>query len=438
MKKGLLRILLLATALGCGLFHLRPAAAQPGGDSYTNIIRPGLNLIANQLDASPGNGLDAVLPSVPADSYLFKWNEVSQTFHIDTFDDLDMIWVDATTGSPSTTTLGAREAAFLYNPGTIAYPLVFTGAPRPPASSPPVPLACCRDHYLSGPLKLPAHYIDITGLPPVEGALLYRWNADTQGYQTNRFTGGAWQSGEPMAGIGEGVVVWLPSGPPVITMQPQSLMVIAGATATFTVGATGEPLAYRWLFNGKVLAGETNATLTLTKAHSRNAGSYVAEVRNSAGTTLSSEAVLTLAFPTSVQVSLGTDGVLSVVGTEGSERIYVRANPNDSTQVQVVQVDGSGVPFKTQTFGLSAITGLDFDLGPGYDELVIGIIFGPQWKVSLDTGAEDGMLIADERGLPVPKRPDGVVNFLQLRSAFAPVLNLAQTQSNLLAQAAAL
>jgi hypothetical protein len=41
----------------------RPAAAQPGGDSYTNIIQPGANLIANQLDRSPDNQLSSVLPT---------------------------------------------------------------------------------------------------------------------------------------------------------------------------------------------------------------------------------------------------------------------------------------------------------------------------------------------------------------------------------------
>ena len=426
---------MLTTAVGCGLLHPRPAAAQPAGDSYTNTIRPGLNLIANQLDHG-ANTLNDILPGVPPGSQLLKWNEANGTFHTDTFDDLDLIWIDGSSGGPSTTTLGAYAAAFLYNPGA-AYELVFTGQPRLPVPPPPVQLRD-RPHYLSGPVKIPSKYTDMTGLPPEEGALLLRWTVLTQSYQTNRFTGGAWQPAEPVAEIGEGVVIILPPGPPVITVQPQDLNVTPGATATFTVVAFDGPLSYRWLFNGKAIQGETNATLTLSNVHSHNAGGYVAEVRNALGTTLSREAVLTLAFPAGVQVSLNPDGMLSVVGTDGRERIYLRPNPANATQVQVVQVDSSGVPSGIQTFELSAITGLDFDLGPGYDELVIGIGFGPQWKVALDTGAEDGMLIADERGLPVPKRPDGIVDFLQLRSAFAPVLNLAQTQSNLLAQAGAL
>ena len=354
MKTSLLNSLPLPLVLA----GLLLGSHQASGDSYTNTILPGLNLIANQLDLGD-NTLNTVLPSVPAGSQLFKWNPATGTFHTDTFDDLGLIWIDEANGVPSTTTLGAYEAAFLVNPGA-AYPLVFTGQPRSPVPPPPV-LVRERLYYLAGPIQQPAGFTDITGLAPEEGALLLRWNAATQSYQTNRFTGGAWQPGTPVAGIGEGVAVRLPFGPPAITFQPQSLNVTPGSPATFSVTALGGPLAYRWLFNGTPIQGGTNDTLTITNVHSRDTGPYAVEVSNAAGTLLSSNAWLTVSFPSSVLVSLGPDGVLSVVGTDGSDRLHVRLNPTNATQVQVVQVDGSGAPSDIQSFPLSAIHGVDVD-----------------------------------------------------------------------------
>ncbi len=208
MKTSFLKLLLLA-AIGCGALNPRQAAAQPAGDSYTNTILPGLNLIANQLDQG-SNTLAEVLPSVPDGSQLLKWNEATGTFHTDTFDDADHLWLDATSGSPSTTKLDLYEAAFLFNPGA-AYPLVIAGQQRANVPPPPV-LEPEHLHYLSGPVIAPAYYVDMTSLAPEEGALFIRWNAATQSYQTNRFTGGAWQLGEPAAAAGEGAILYVPRG----------------------------------------------------------------------------------------------------------------------------------------------------------------------------------------------------------------------------------
>ena len=116
MKTARLKILLLTVALGCGLLPSRPAVAQLTGDFYTKNILPGFNLVANQLDASPDNTLNSVLPYVPDGSQVYKWNPEAGQFHIDTYDAL-FGWGDAATGDPSAMTLGPREAAFLFNPG---------------------------------------------------------------------------------------------------------------------------------------------------------------------------------------------------------------------------------------------------------------------------------------------------------------------------------
>ena len=58
----------------------------------------------------------------------------------------------------------------------------------------------------------------------------------------------------------------------------------AGANATFVVAATGSaPLSFQWRRNGAALAGATNATLALLNVTPADAGSYTADVTNSAG-----------------------------------------------------------------------------------------------------------------------------------------------------------
>jgi hypothetical protein len=223
---------------------------------------------------------------------------------------------------------------------------------------------------------------------------------------------------EPMAEIGEGVVVQLPPGRRHRDAAAERQR-DARCDGQFHGGRVDAPLTYRWRLNGRVIAAQPTPRslsptfIPATPADMSSKCAIPSAPRwqhRRAHDFLSAE-------PAGVP---RPDGVLHAVGTDGSERIYVRPNPANSAQVEVVQVDGSGAPSGSQVFPLAAITGLDFDLGPGSDELVIGLVLPPLWKVTLDTGSGDGMLIADERGLPVPKRSDGIVDFPQLSAAFAP------------------
>jgi len=81
--------------------------------------------------------------------------------------------------------------------------------------------------------------------------------------------------------------------PPVIASQPVSQTVCPGATATFTVSATGaSPLSYQWRKGGMDLLGETAATLTINNVQAANAGSYDVRVSNDVGTVISDPAML--------------------------------------------------------------------------------------------------------------------------------------------------
>src|SRR5215475_2450405 len=85
---------------------------------------------------------------------------------------------------------------------------------------------------------------------------------------------------------------------PVITMQPASQSVVAGASATFSVTATGTaPLSYQWRLNGTNIAGGTAPSLTLTNIQTGQAGNYSVAVTNLVGFAISSNALLTVSFP---------------------------------------------------------------------------------------------------------------------------------------------
>jgi uncharacterized repeat protein (TIGR01451 family) len=81
--------------------------------------------------------------------------------------------------------------------------------------------------------------------------------------------------------------------PPTIVSQPADLTVINGSPAIFNVVATSlGTISYQWRFNGIVLPGETNATLSIASANPSHAGGYDVIVSNSSGSTASRVAVL--------------------------------------------------------------------------------------------------------------------------------------------------
>jgi len=86
--------------------------------------------------------------------------------------------------------------------------------------------------------------------------------------------------------------------PPGIIGQPQPQRVLPGASAAFTVSASGTaPLTYQWYRNAEELTQQTNATLSITNTAVSDAGFYSAMVRNVAGNVVSSNAPLRIQIP---------------------------------------------------------------------------------------------------------------------------------------------
>jgi uncharacterized protein DUF1573/ASPM-SPD-2-Hydin domain-containing protein/immunoglobulin I-set domain protein len=83
---------------------------------------------------------------------------------------------------------------------------------------------------------------------------------------------------------------------PSITSQPASQTITVGQTATFSVGASGTaPLSYQWQKNGSAIAGAISSTYTTPAETISDSGAqFAVVVSNSAGSTTSNTAVLTV------------------------------------------------------------------------------------------------------------------------------------------------
>ncbi|MEY4917945.1 MAG: hypothetical protein RL616_1858 [Verrucomicrobiota bacterium] len=128
------------------------------------------------------------------------------------------------------------------------------------------------------------------------------------------------------------------ASPPAITNHPVSLTSLVTSNATFSVTAGGAaPLAYQWFYNtNTALLNATNASLTLTNVQLTNAGYYLIRITNSAGTTNSASALLTVWQPPIItnqpvnftNVAGGSASFAVVAGGVPALSYQWRLNPN--------------------------------------------------------------------------------------------------------------
>lgn len=149
-------------------------------------------------------------------------------------------------------------------------------------------------------------------------------------------------------------VVFDPPGIPDIMQQPLSQTRNQGSNATFSASVFGaEPMTYQWRLHSNNIAAATNLTLTITNVQPNHGGTYSLLVSNSLGTTISSNAVLTVVViaPSIIvndgSVGFGQEGfgfnLSGVVGTtvivEGS------TNLSDWLPLQTNLLDGTPAYF---------------------------------------------------------------------------------------------
>lgn len=84
--------------------------------------------------------------------------------------------------------------------------------------------------------------------------------------------------------------------PPVIAVQPQSLVVTTSQSASFSVTSTNgvPPPTYQWYFNNGLISNATNSTYMIASAAAANMGTYHVVIANAAGSVTSTDATLTV------------------------------------------------------------------------------------------------------------------------------------------------
>jgi len=108
------------------------------------------------------------------------------------------------------------------------------------------------------------------------------------------------------------------ANPPVITQQPAGTNVAVGGTAVFAVKVSGSLLSYQWYYitgtSTNLLAGQTNATLTITNVQRTDAGGYYVVVSDPVHTITSATAQLVVVGVTRPQiVGGGVSGTVSML-----------------------------------------------------------------------------------------------------------------------------
>jgi formylglycine-generating enzyme required for sulfatase activity len=156
--------------------------------------------------------------------------------------------------------------------------------------------------------------------------------------------------------------------PPAISSNPSDQNVNAGATAFFSVTASGPGLTYQWRRNGVDLSKQTGPLLMVSNVKKANEGVYDVLVKNAFGAVLSDRAVLTLPQPigivehpqdvTSVPGATATFSVTAV----GQGNLTYQWNKDGkpikdarSSSLNVLVVDSSAAGVYTVTVGSDSL-----------------------------------------------------------------------------------
>jgi len=139
---------------------------------------------------------------------------------------------------------------------------------------------------------------------------------------------------------------------PWIAAQPQSLTVVRGNGASFTVTAGGTaPMTYQWQLDSRNIAGATASSLVLTDVQFTNAGVYSVIISNSVGVVTSSAAVLIVTYPPALVQAANASGVGSRPVTVP---ILLVANGNENALAFTLDFDPAMLTYTGVVLGSGA------------------------------------------------------------------------------------
>ena len=112
---------------------------------------------------------------------------------------------------------------------------------------------------------------------------------------------------------------------PSITTHPQDTTINVDTNGSLSVAGSGQFLTYQWKKDGSSLAGETNATLSITDANATlHEGNYTVVVANDFGSLESSQAEVSIADPP-VEILVIAGGSSSANAVNAWQRILIPA-----------------------------------------------------------------------------------------------------------------
>ncbi len=132
--------------------------------------------------------------------------------------------------------------------------------------------------------------------------------------------------------------------PPVVTVPPQNRIVNAGDNATFSVTVSGSaPFLYQWRYEGTLIPGATNSTLTLNAVQGSAAGGYSVGIVNAVGAVTSITATLTVVLPPVVSIQ-AIDPNAAEVGANPGSFTVTRSYATNTPVVVNLLTTGSATP----------------------------------------------------------------------------------------------
>ena len=204
----------------------------------------------------------------------------------------------------------------------------------------------------------------------------------------------------------------------VFSLQPASRTVAVGSNVTFTASASGTPSpTFQWRKDGVAIPAAVGVSFTLTNVQLGQAGAYSVAATNSAGTTVSESAILTVnstavgspAFTTlptaSVTVGIGSTVVFNSTATGATAYRWQRNNGDllnataanlvvlnagalDAGTYRVIATNSAGSttsrdatlivnPVATTDLGRLVNLSILTTAGPGAKVLTVGAVVGP-------------------------------------------------------------